>query len=239
MFVSCTTESLRAPRGQVSVAYLWSLTSERSVTIKNDIYIVGYVVANDKLGELRKAIVIDDGSGGIELKVEGEEINAVAPLFSRVMLRCSGLNIGREGAKTVIGRAPTAEYVVDRIDKDDVLNYPTLLDNQDTALVGERVTIEQANTDKMLRYVAISDLLPIKEEQGLTWCDSEQSSEEHRTSVRHFHDLSDTLRVVVDGACYYASERLPKQTCTLHGIVDWYDGDIALRISAHQVFKQR
>lgn len=239
MFVSCTTESLRAPRGQVSVAYLWSLTSERSVTIKNDIYIVGYVVANDKLGELNNAIVIDDGSGGIELKVEGEEINAVVPLFSRVMLRCSGLNIGREGAKTVIGRAPTAEYVVDRIDRDDILNYLTLLDNQDTALVGERVTIEQANTDKMLRYVAISNLLPIKEEQGLTWCDSEQSSEEHRTSVRHFHDLSDTLRVVVDGACYYASERLPKQTCTLRGIVDWHDGDIALRISAHQVFKQR
>lgn len=239
MFVSCTTESLRAPRGEVSVAYLWSLRSERSVTIKNDIYIVGYVVANDKLGELNNAIVIDDGSGGIELKVEGEEISAVVPLFSRVMLRCSGLNIGREGGKTVIGRAPTAEYVVDRIDKDDILNYLTLLDNQDTAPEGERISIKQANTDKMLRYVTIGNLLPIEEEQSLMWCDSEQSSEEYRTSVRHFHDLSDTLRVVVDGACYYASERLPKQTCTLHGIVDWHDGDIALRISAHQVFKQR
>lgn len=239
MFVSCTTEGLRAPRGEVSVAYLWSLRSERSVTIKNDIYIVGYVVANDKLGELNNAIVIDDGSGGIELKVDGEEISAVVPLFSRVMLRCSGLNIGREGGKTVIGRAPTADYVVDRINRDDILNYITLLDNQDTAPEGERVTIKQANTDKMLRYVTIGNLLPIEEEQSLMWCDSEQSPEEYRTSVRHFHDLSDTLRVVVDGACHYAGEKLPTHPCSLHGIVDWHDGDIALRISAHQVFKQR
>ena len=73
--VSCTTESLILPRGEVSVAYLWSLSERRSVTIKRDIYIVGYVVANDRLGEKNNALVIDDGSGGIELKVEGTNID--------------------------------------------------------------------------------------------------------------------------------------------------------------------
>ena len=235
---SCTTEGITSPRGEVSIAYLWSLCSERSTAIKKDLYIVGHVVANDKLGEKNKAIVIDDGSGGIELKIEGEDINSVAPLFSHVMLRCSGLNIGREGGKTVIGGAPTQDYVVDRIDKDNLLRYLTLLDNQNIIPEGERLTIKELDTRKMLRYVTLDNMLAIEEELGMTWCDIEQqSTEQYRTTVRHFHDHSDTLRVVVDGACHYANEKLPTHPCSLHGIVDWHDGDIALRISSHQVFK--
>ena len=236
---SCTTESITSPRGEVSIAYLWSLCSERSIAIKKDLYIVGYVVANDKLGEKNKAIVIDDGSGGIELKVEGEDINAVAPLFSRVMLRCSGLNIGREGGKTVIGRAPTAEYVVDRIDKDDLLNYLSLLNSQNTAPAGESLAIGEIDSHKMLRYVTLSNLQLVDEELGMTWCDVDPYNPgQYQTTVRHFHNLTDTLRVVIDHRCYYADQKPPQQCCTMHGIVDWHDGDIALRITAQQVFKE-
>ena len=236
---SCSSESLRAPRGEVSVAYLWSLAAERSTKIKRDIYIVGHVVANDKFGELGKAIVIDDGSGGIELKIEGEDINSVVPLFSQVMLRCSGLNLGREGAKTVMGRAPTAEYVVDRIDMDDLLNYLTLVDCN-TVPESERLTISAIDSHKMLHYVTLSNLQLVDNEQEMTWCDVDpQNRQEHMTTIRHFHDLCDTLRVVVDGACHYAGEKLPTHPCSLHGIVDWHDGDIALRISAYQLVEQQ
>ena len=236
--VSCTTESLILPRGEVSVAYLWSLSERRSVTIKRDIYIVGYVVANDRFGEKNNALVIDDGSGGIELKVEGTNIDRDVPLFSRVRLRCSGLNIGREGGKTVIGKAPTAEYVVDRIAEGDLLNYLTIIDNHDTMPEGERLTADEISSNKMLRYVALSNMLPIAEERGMTWCDTtEQSTEQYQTTVRHFCDLSDTLHIVTDGRCSYAGEELPDARCTLQGLLDWHDGDIALRLSSHQVFK--
>ena len=190
-------------------------------------------------GELGKAIVIDDGSGGIELKIEGEDINSVVPLFSRVMLRCSGLNLGREGAKTVMGRAPTAEYVVDRIDMDDLLNYLTLVDCN-TVPESERLTISAIDSHKMLHYVTLSNLQLVDNEQEMTWCDVDpQNRQEHLTTIRHFHDLCDTLRVVVDGACHYAGEKLPTHPCSLHGIVDWHNGDIALRISAYQLVEQQ
>ena len=238
LLASCTTESNHEQRGKVSATYLWSLCSERSVAIKKDLYIEGYVVANDKLGELNNAIVIDDGSGGIELKIEGTDINSVVPLFSRVMLRCSGLNVGREGGKTVMGKAPTASYIVDRIDIDDLGNYLTILDNE-TPPEGERRTIASIDSYTMLRYVRLDGLQLVDEELNMAWCDSDpENKDEHLTTVRHFHNLTDTLRVVIDHRCYYADQKPPQQCCTMHGIVDWHDGDIALRITAQQVFKE-
>jgi hypothetical protein len=117
---ACSKDSSQNNPQRVSIAYLWSLCSERSVAIKSDIYIEGHVVANDKLGEKHKSIVIADNTGGIELKIEDEKINSYIPLFSHVELRCSGLHVGREGGKTVVGAPPTSEHVVDRITPDNI-----------------------------------------------------------------------------------------------------------------------
>jgi hypothetical protein len=103
------------------------MATERSQMIKQDIYVEGYVVANDKLKELEYAIVIDDSTAGIELKIDCQYIEPTIPLFSHVRLNCAGLHIGREGAKLVIGAPPTGEYVVDRLEK---VRFLTLLASQ-------------------------------------------------------------------------------------------------------------
>lgn len=205
------------------------------MAIKSDIYIEGHVVANDKLGEKHKSIVIADNTGGIELKIDDEEINSYIPLFSHVELRCSGLHVGREGGKTVVGAPPTSEYVVDRITPDNIFNYLTIRDN-DIALKSDKLTIDELNEYKMLRYVNIHNLQLVEEEAGKMWCERDQTTPNaYLTTIRHFCCEQDTLRIVTDGKCHYASENMPQHRCSMQGVVDWHDGDIALRITSHQI----
>ena len=232
---SCNREQGQYPtHGKVSIAYLQSLATERSMKITQDIYIEGCVVANDKLFEIEKALVIADDSGGMELKIDEEYINDIVPLFSHVRLRCSGLNIGREGAKLVIGAPPTGEYVVDRIASEEIFNYLTFTSNNPTAPTSATIDINDLDSRSVLRYARFEDTVLSRTEHGAKWCDMNEENE-YRSTVRHFINDSDTLRVVTSGGCYYASELIPTTECTLIGIIDWYEEDYALRITSHQV----
>lgn len=202
--------------------------------ITQDIYIEGCVVANDKLFEIEKALVIADDSGGMELKIDEEYINDIVPLFSHVRLRCSGLNIGREGAKLVIGAPPTGEYVVDRIASEEIFNYISFTSDNITAPPSATIDINDIDSRSVLRYARFEDMVLSRTEQGAKWCDMNEENE-YRSTVRHFIHDSDTLRVVTSGGCYYASELIPTTECTLIGIIDWYEEDYALRITSHQV----
>lgn len=238
--VSCDKERHFELTGDVSVASLWSLCTERSRPIKEDVYISGYVVANDIYKELCNSIVIADSSGGIELKIECENINDIVPLFSHVRLRCSGLSIGREGNKVVIGATPTTNYVVDRITQQQLLNYLTIIDDSPTIPNGKDIHISDIDVNKVLCYVAIHNLKVVSDEATKTWCERDTTSyfdERYLTTIRHFVDGCDTLRVVTFKECVYASEQMPTQRCSLQGIIDWHDGDYALRISSHQIDK--
>lgn len=240
--LSCGKEHHSELSGEVSVASLWSLCTERSREIKEDIYISGYVVANDIYKELSKSLVIWDGSGGVELKVECDNLNDIAPLFSKVTLRCSGLSIGREGNKVVIGARPTSDFVVDRIAQNRLLNYLIVIDSAPAIPSGIDIHISDIDASMMLGYVAIHNLEVVDSEASEAWCERDTTSyfdERYLTTIRHFTDGCDTLRVVTSKECRYASEQMPTSRCSMQGIIDWYDGDYALRLSSHQISPER
>lgn len=238
--MSCSRQRTDEFSGEVSIASLWRLCTERSIVVKDDIYVCGYVVANDRLRELNRSIVIADNSGGIELKIDCDNIDYVIPLFSKVMLRCSGLSIGREGTKVVMGATPTQEYVVDRIAESHLLHYVKVIELPDSPPVAVRLTPAELDAYMSLRLVDVDNLQLIDEELGTTWCEPDTIRPgRYLTTVRHFVSGSDTLRIVTDKECTYANDVVPYGRCSVRGIVDWYGGDIALRISAHTISKSR
>ena len=72
-----------------SIASLWSYIGRETVLITEDISLRGYVVANDKYGELRRAIVVEDGSAGVMVELDMEDVELSIPLYSRVEVNCS------------------------------------------------------------------------------------------------------------------------------------------------------
>ena len=219
---------------EVDIYYIWSLLKGNSTRITRSFTIRGTVVANDKLNELNKSIVVVDDSGGIEIAIDSDDIDSDIPLFSEVEVSLSGLHIGRVGNKCVIGKPPTGEYVVDRIAREDLFLY--IKPHLTTPDIPTRyLRIGDVSMKHLLNYICVEGVHFIAEEHDKRWCDKDSITHRYITTIRHLTDGVDTLRVIVDKACEYSSASLPIGDITCFGIVDYDNREIALRISDNQV----
>ena len=237
MLCSCGSSEHQYVGGRVSIAYLRSLVVDSSETIAYDYTIAGRVVANDYCGEISQAFVLADESGGIEIKVDAEDelVDMLVPLYSHVELQCSGLTLGREGHRVVLGAAPTDEYVVDRITTSELMSRITYCNGASTPPEATTMSIGQISFDDLFRYVELANIEVITEEHNLDWCDWDPVTAQHITTLRHFTDGRDTIAFVTSGACHYADEQIPTTKMRCIGIVDSYAGEIAFRISGYQI----
>ncbi len=78
-----------------SIAELKSyFVSGQFVTIPADLLIHAVVVADDRSGNFYKTIVIQDSTGGIELKINQTGIYSSFPVGMKIGLKCKGLTLG-------------------------------------------------------------------------------------------------------------------------------------------------
>lgn len=235
--VACSDngEQTSSVEGNISIAYLRSMADARSQRIKSDVWIEGCVVLNDKLGESYKSFVLYDGTAGVEVKVDLEDVDRVVPLYSGVRIRCEGLHIGREGERCVLGAEPTAEYVVDRIAESEMLNRLTICDEGDLRQRAQMKSIAEIGYSDMLAYVSIEGVRIVSEERSMLWCDANADDALSDSSLRHFTDGRDTLAVATLNRCYYATEPILDGEVTLTGVVDSYRGDLVLRLGDYKI----
>lgn len=222
--------------GDVSIAYLRSMADTRSQRIKSDVWIEGIVVLNDKLGESYKSFVVYDGTAGVEVKVDLEDVDRALPLYSGVRIRCEGLHVGREGERCVLGAEPTAEYVVDRIAESEIPNRITLYDAGNPREYATTRRIAELGYSEMLAYVRVDGVRLIAEERGVLWCDANAEDVPFDSSLHHFTDGCDTLTVATSNRCYYATEPIMEEEVSLIGVVDSYRGELVLRLSDRKIF---
>lgn len=218
----------------VATADLKAMCRGLEAGITEDVYIEGFVVANDRYGECNYSIIVNDDTGGVEVVIECRDIDSVVGLYNYVRLKCSGLHIGRRGAKFVIGKRATAEYVVDQIPEKEMLNRIKIVPSRGDTPKAWEMTIGEINSESVLRYARLRSLRLIAKEQDLFWCDKDSITQRYTTTIRHFSDGRDTLRVMVAKDSQYADSRIPIEPCSLTGIIDWYDNDICLRITSYQ-----
>lgn len=219
--------------GHVTIEYLRLPFFEQSTAIGHDIWIEGMVVANDIVGETQRCFVLYDGTAGIEVEVDTEDVDRLIPLYSQLRIHCLGLSLGRQGRKMVLGLRPTSHYVVDRIAPDKLYNYVTFVDDIPYPISPNELRIGEVSLSDMLHWVVIRDAQFVRSEYS-EWC-MRDSLNQPLTTTHLITDERDTMRVVVAGSVAYATEPLPHGSHNLHGIVDWHDGDMALRIINHVV----
>lgn len=79
----------------VSVRYLKTAYTGYPTPVTKDWEVQGVVTANDRYGSFPNALVVQDGTGGIEIKVSGDELMLAFLIGQRVSVRCQGLGVGR------------------------------------------------------------------------------------------------------------------------------------------------
>lgn len=231
----CSDDRVYVEAEYCSIASLWSYARQASVPITDNIYLQGSVVANDRFGEINRAIVVSDASGGVVLELDMDDIAKHYPLHSRVQIRCAGLWLGTVGPKLILGAKPEGDYVVDRLPASRALNIITPLpENNDTPTIRHRKITELEYRD-VLSCVEVEGINVVEAEYDAKWADRDPITNRPITTVRHFVQGSDTLRVVVDAESLYATEPIPIAKLSLLGILDWFEKDIALRITGYSV----
>lgn len=234
--VGCSRSADMRPAA-VSVAYLWSLADARSVAIDKDYYVEGRVVLTDKFGEMQRAAVIADATGCLEIKIDSRDVERLLPIDSRVRIRCSGLHVGQEGRKVVLGEPPTDEYTVDRIAEAEIYNYAEVVSTYDVPYDVGTVSLGAVDASYVMHYIELREVWFVRREHAMSWCDRDADGN-YIDAVRHLTDGSDTLRVVVRSSANYAGDLLPTGTLRCQGIVEWHNDSVALRIAHRHVVEE-
>ena len=220
----------------VSIAYLRSLASGTSVTIRETLSVSGCVTANDAYGELYKTIHIEDETGGIDIAIDHLRLHTLFALYDRVVVECHGLALGRIGSTVELGMPPTGEYAVDRISAADTGRYISQADG-DGLFSPVEVTIGELVPELVGRTVKICGLRATADD--CAWCDTDPLTGEFANTTRTVADATGAvLAVDLRGSCIYAPEPMPEGEFSLCGILGYRSGTYALRITNRLIITQ-
>jgi hypothetical protein len=116
----------------ISIARLKEMGGREPVRIDSDVYIRGVVVSDDREGNIYKSIVVEDSTGGIELKIDLEEIFSFPDLGRgrTVTVRCNSLVLGRYGGSPQLGRASQSRSQVDPVEESQIFSHVIPSDGQ-------------------------------------------------------------------------------------------------------------
>ncbi len=202
--------------------------------ITRDMTLRAVVTANDRFGEFSKTLVVEDGTGGLEISIDNTTLYRLFPTDTEVEIFCNGLAIGDYGGKPILGARPSGQYSVDRIPATDLNRYIRVT-NPDC---GKRCAVlydfSQLRVEDAGRYVRFEGVHIA--ENGVMWCDEEPGTHQLLTTERTLVDaVGRTLPVRTLAGCLYATEPVPNGTGSLNGIIDYFNGNFSLRITNREI----
>lgn len=95
----------------VSVARLLSEYRGYPSEVKDDWQLDVVVTANDRFGSFRNALWVRDSTGGIQIKVSGDELFLDFPVGQPLRVRCQGLVLGDYAGEVSLVRPRTTRPI--------------------------------------------------------------------------------------------------------------------------------
>lgn len=206
------------PNGPTTIRHLRVLYEGYPLLLTHNPTIEGVVVSNDRFGEFRRMVTIEDATGGITVMVASDSLYLLHRVGDVLRVECGGLTLGGVGGAVRLGDEGVASQVeplgiarwkehYDTVGVADTLPYRDLS-------IGE-VSAEHLSTRLLLRGVRFV-------EAGEEW------APQRRDTTRHLVDCSvegDTLAVRLSGRSRFASATIPEGECSLFGVLDYcYEG---------------
>lgn len=110
------------PKLQVTHTIAQLLSMPLNEVIQEEVIVSGVVVMDDRSGNYYKSFVIQDETGGIEIKLDQNNIYNDYPVGRKVYLKCKGLTLGAYGGLKQIG------YGID--ERQSVVSIPFVMADQ-------------------------------------------------------------------------------------------------------------
>lgn len=206
-------------------SYLKS-TPER---ISDDINIRGQIISSDWAGAFANSIIINDGSGSIEIRVDMDNYYKTYARGSMTTVKCAGLVIGTYGNSPQLGIS--YDYTNNECGKipEYEINSYLLPSVEILDLDKPEIEINEIGSEMNNTLVVLTGVEFIDEHKGLAWCDKEPEytySERLLKSVAGF----DTLTVRTHYKAHFADFPVPSGSGKIEGIVQYYYSKPSLQL---------
>lgn len=215
---------------KISVQYLKSLYKNYPLPLVDDYVLQGQVVSSDRWGNFRYSLVVQDETGGIEIKIGMKDYFTRYMLGQTVSVRCAGLVLGSYGGALQLG-VPSGDerYECGLIPAEQASQYISI--GQD---VGKIVPLALEAADLSMRYVGclvrFSGVQVIREESGNAWGNPVEYTERHL----EYCAGRDTVVVRTSPDAVFAGARMPSGNGDIEGVLGYFAGKYYLILNSDE-----
>jgi len=203
----------------------------QGVAITEDIIIEGLVIMDDKSGNYRNKIVLEDSTGGIEVLLNQSSLYNDFPVGRKLYIKCKGLYIGNFNSNTQLGYMPDHTGSVSDIPS-LLINDFVVKANYPNAVIPDTVTIAElskAGADKYLNtLIAIKDVEFPDSSVGIPYAQLASIVSATDLSIRDCSGNLITLRT--SGYARFQPYVTPGGNGTITGIFTKYKNELQLSI---------
>ncbi len=224
----------------VSIAYLKSLYSGHPTDITTDYRITGYVIGSDYYDNFYKTLVIDDGTAGIEIRLDMEEIFKRFWIHSRVTVRCNGLWLGSYGGTLQLGAEPFGDYQTQALSGVEIAEHLAVDKEHYGEVMAHTLTFPELSQRHVSTFVAFENVRFAEADSGLCWAETEplpDGSDPPSATNRLLVDSSgNTLAVRTSRHATFARFPLPKTTGRIEGVLGFFNNSYQLVVCDSEKF---
>ncbi len=185
--------------------------------ITDDKIIVGVVIADDKSGNFYKTVVIQDNSGGIEVKINATDQYVKYPVGRRLFIKCNGLTLGDYNGVVQIGgglfdnNGSTSLGGIEQA----LLDTYILPGKYDQFVTPKKLKITELTQSDISTLVEISDVEFTTADAGKTYSDAVGKT----TQNRNIEDCDKNIVVMrTSGYASFAADVTPTGKGTLTAV---------------------
>lgn len=210
---------------QVSIRYLKTIYTGYATPVTQNWEIRGWVTANDRYGTFPYTLWIEDDTGGMALKIGGDDLFVDYPVGQELTVRCRGLVLGGYGGEVSLGAESSENgYQNTFIPREEAKVY-LQAGEEIRELYPAEWQIEALTPVKVGTYVAFECLQFVEEELALTWCEPGVDTDRHLVNAH-----GDTLTVRTARQADFADWMLPQGSGHIEGILGYFNGRYQLRV---------
>jgi len=206
-----------------TIKALKNLYQGNSFEITDALVIEGQIVMDDRSGNYYKTLVIQDATGGIEIKINKTDLYSSFPVGTTFTVDCK--NLWLTDYNGLIQLAGDASGQVLGLTDSELAQH--IRSQSGTAPAPKVVNISQLNADLVSTLVRFDEVQFIKADTSKTWADAVQNFSINRT----LEDCN-SLQVIVrtSGFADFADAKTPGAKGSITGVLGIFNGTYQLYI---------
>ena len=185
----------------------------------------GFVISSDREGNFFRQLVIQDETGGLEMRIEMTDLDNLFPPGRQVSVNCQGLWLGDFNGLIQLGAAVTGEGNDRELER---IPEPLVEDIFVSGTYGNDVSpklklISELNFDDVSTLIQLNEVQFANNELGQNYSQSDFSTNRTLTDC----NLNDII-VRTSSFSSFAGEKLPEGNGTLVGVLGIFGSDLQL-----------